>query len=61
VLAGTSTALRLSLLDLSGQLVLGSSPIEDESWRGQVRGLALYGPVALPNATVEQCAAWFSD
>ena len=29
--------------DCRGRLVLGTSPTMDDSWRGQVRGLALYG------------------
>ena len=29
--------------DCRGRLVFGTSPTMDESWRGQVRGLALYG------------------
>ena len=29
--------------DCTGRLVLGTSPTTDDSWRGQLRGLALYG------------------
>ena len=58
VLAGTSPALHLSLLDLSGQLVLGSSPVEGDSWTGQVRGLALYGRELSSGEIARHPGAW---
>lgn len=58
VLAETTPALRLSLLDLSGQLVLGNSPVEDDSWTGQVRGLALYGRELSSGEIARHPGAW---
>jgi len=58
VRAETAPALRLSLLDLSGQLVLGSSPIEDETWVGEVRGLALYGREVSSKEIARHSGAW---
>ncbi len=34
--------LRFSSGDLSGQLIVGNSPVTTDNWRGQVRGLAIY-------------------
>jgi hypothetical protein len=37
-----SSAVRLSTSDFSGRLIVGNSPIFDDSWSGIVRGLAIY-------------------
>ena len=58
VLTGTSPALQLSLLDLSGQLVLGSSPVQEYGWRGLVRGLALYGRQLSSGEIARHPGAW---
>ena len=42
VLARTAPQLRLSAQDFTGQLVLGTSPAVNDSWSGQLRGLAVY-------------------
>jgi glycopeptide antibiotics resistance protein len=41
-LAGTAPQFRLSTKDFTGQLVLGTSPVVNDSWSGQLRGLAIY-------------------
>lgn len=41
-LAGTSPNMRLSCADFSGQLVLGNSPIAEDSWRGSLLNVAVY-------------------
>ncbi len=38
----TSRWFRMSGVDLTGQLVVGTSPFENDSWSGQLRGLAIY-------------------
>ena len=42
-LAGRSSDFKLSRRDLSGQLILANSPFRDQSWRGEVKGMAIYG------------------
>jgi len=42
VLRKTAPEFRLSTRDCSGQLVLGTSPIMNDTWSGQLRGLAVY-------------------
>jgi hypothetical protein len=58
LLAGTAPTLRLSILDLAGQLVLGSSPVEEDPWTGEVRGLALYGRELSSIETARHPSAW---
>jgi hypothetical protein len=41
-LAVTAPRFRLSIKDLTGQLVLGTSPVVNDNWSGQLRGLAIY-------------------
>jgi VanZ like protein/concanavalin A-like lectin/glucanase superfamily protein len=42
VLVRMSRDFRLSSRDFTGQLVVGTSPVENDSWSGQLRGLAIY-------------------
>lgn len=32
----------LSIRDLTGKLIIGNSPLQNNSWSGQLRGLAIY-------------------
>jgi VanZ like family/Concanavalin A-like lectin/glucanases superfamily len=41
-LARTAPQFRLSAKDFTGQLVLGTSPVVNDGWSGQLRGLAIY-------------------
>lgn len=47
-----------SSASLSGQLVLGDSPLRSDSWRGQVRGLAIYKGAFSSEQVAEHCANW---
>jgi VanZ family protein len=52
-LARTSPQFGLTSRDLTGQLVVGNYPLADDSWQGQLRGLAIYDR-ALTEAEVLQ-------
>jgi hypothetical protein len=41
-LAKTAPQFRLSTKDFAGQLVLGTSPVVNDTWSGELRGLAIY-------------------
>lgn len=43
VLVRASRDFRLSGRDFTGQLVVGTSPVQDDSWSGQLQGIAIYG------------------
>ena len=49
----TAANFQISIQDFAGELVVGNSPIAGGSWRGQVRGLAVYD-VALSPVEVRQ-------
>lgn len=42
ILARTAPQFRISINDLTGQLVLGTSPVVNDDWSGQLQGLAIY-------------------
>jgi VanZ family protein len=44
--------------DCNGRLVLGTSPIMDDSWRGQVRGLAVYGTELTADQVRQHFETW---
>ncbi len=52
-LAGRSPHFELSRRDLSGQLILANSPLRDQSWQGEVKGMAIYG-TTLDAVQIEQ-------
>jgi len=50
----------LSGSDLSGQLILGTSPFEDQTWHGEWKGLAIYGAELSPEAVLTHYEKWTS-
>lgn len=50
----------LSSADFAGQFVFGNSPVENNSWSGNVRGLAFYGLELTPEEVLEHYHAWIS-
>ncbi len=52
-LSGRSHNFKFSGSDLSGQIILANSPFRDHSWKGEIKGLAVYGS-ALGAAQVQQ-------
>jgi VanZ family protein len=44
--------------DCAGRLVVGTSPVMDEGWRGQLRGLALYGQSLTPDQIRRHYKTW---
>ena len=58
VLAQTSSRFALSRRDLAGQLVLGTSPVNDNGWAGQLRGLAIYEQELTPTEISRHVDAW---
>ena len=52
-LAATAPTFALSGKDLAGQLILANGPFRDHSWRGELKGLAVYG-AQLTSAQIQQ-------
>lgn len=57
VLADTFLHVRLGK-DFTGQLVVGTSPVVDDSWRGQLRGLAIYHQELTPAQVRQHFETW---
>jgi VanZ family protein len=49
---------RLSSDELSGQLVVANSPVRNDSWSGELRGLALYNKKLTPAQIFRHYTAW---
>lgn len=49
---------RVSLNDLSGQLVLGSATVSVEAWSGDIRGLALFSRELTSEEVLEDYSLW---
>ena len=58
VLVRTSSDARLSAVDLSGQLVVGTSPVVDSSWSGEFRGLAIYNQELTAGQVLHHYETW---
>lgn len=56
-LATRSLGFGLSLADLTGKLILATSPLQNNSWPGELRGLAIYGT----DLNAEQVARHFEN
>ena len=54
----TSPSFRLAGKDLSGQLILGSSPVRYDTWFGKLRGLALFHHELTASQVAGHCQAW---
>jgi VanZ family protein len=48
----------LSLSNLAGQLILANSPFRGHNWRGQLRGLAIYGTELSREQVVQHYVDW---
>lgn len=47
--------------DCAGQLVAGTSPVENNSWSGNIRALAIYGRELTPAEVLQHFEAWTSQ
>jgi VanZ family protein len=50
----------LSGRDLSGQFIIGTSPINSRTWPGELRGLAVYGAELSPAEVLDHYEKWTS-
>jgi VanZ family protein len=57
-LATRSLRFGLSTKDLSGKLIIANSPLQSDSWSGQLRGLALYGSELSAAKVAEHYERW---
>lgn len=60
LLAGQSSTLNLTSKDLDGRLIVGKSPLENDSWAGELRGLAIYDNELDPNQIRRHYHLWTS-
>jgi VanZ family protein len=56
--AQSSSRFTISLNELAGQLILGTTPVEHRQWRGEIRGLAIYAKQLTPAEVLSHYAAW---
>jgi VanZ like family/Concanavalin A-like lectin/glucanases superfamily len=57
-LAASSSAFPLSSRDLDGQIILGTSPLRNRSWSGDLRGLAVYSSAFGVAGVQQQYSTW---
>jgi hypothetical protein len=57
----TAAKFELSSKDLSGQLVLGTSPLTYATWAGDLRGIAIYGRALTPAEVIQHFHAWTAN
>ena len=51
---------KLSRQDLTGQLIVGNSPVTTDDWSGELKGLALYDRGLTGNEASQHFSAWMS-
>jgi hypothetical protein len=56
--AGSFPIYGTSANNFTGRLVLANSPVANNSWSGQIRGLAIYGRQLTPAQIVEHYESW---
>ena len=56
--AQTSNRFTISLNELAGQFILGTTPVEHRQWTGEIRGLAIYAKQLTPAEVLSHYAAW---
>lgn len=56
--AESSSTFRITRKDLSGQLIVGTSPSAPDTWRGELFGLALFGRELTAAQVSEHYQAW---
>ncbi len=56
--AQTSNRFTISLSELTGQLILGTTPVEHRQWTGEIRGLAIYAKQLTPAEVLSHYSAW---
>jgi VanZ like protein/concanavalin A-like lectin/glucanase superfamily protein len=61
VLAKNIPNFRLSTLDCTGQLVLGTSPVVNDTWSGELRGLAIYRQELSPAQVARHFETWTTE
>jgi len=57
-LVGSSSQFGLSSRDFTGQLVVGNSPVANDSWSGDLRGLAIYDRELTSTEVIEHFNSW---
>lgn len=58
--AETSPTFRIATKDFSGRLVIGTSPVVYDTWRGKLLGLAVFGHELTPSQVSEHYQAWLN-
>jgi hypothetical protein len=49
---------RITSIDLTGHLIVGTSPVKNDAWRGQLRGLAIYRRALTGAEALQHYRAW---
>lgn len=58
VLATVASQFPLSAEDFSGELIIANSPVQNDSWQGQLFGLATYRQELSPSQVLEHYQTW---